>query len=136
MHRRLRVFSITFMLLSCVMLAGCSPYIVGQPTPENLRNLPWYEQFKYWTPEQRANFAYDFWKIQKDDYDRWNALDSKSPELIAYLKAKRELVDKARLPLEIYLISVKNGTPVSLQEKEVLDLLTQLQLLILEKTGG
>jgi hypothetical protein len=135
MYRRLRVFSVIFMLLSYVMLAGCT-YTVGQPTPENLSNLPWYEQFKYWTPEQRANFSYDFWKIQKDDYDRWNALENKPPELIAYLKAKRELVDKARLPLEIYLISVKNGTPASLQEKEVLDLLTQLQLLILEKTGG
>ena len=133
MNKKIVLFCLAIFLFAGM---GCSTLNIGQPSPEALAEMPWYTQFKYWTPEQRANFSYDFWKLQKDDFDRLNAIEKKSPELVKYLKIKRDLLDNVRLPLEIYLISVKNGTPASLQEKEVLDMLTDIQLLILEKTGG
>lgn len=125
-----------FVVLVLFSFTSCGPLIMGQPTVGNTVNTPWWEQVKSWSPEQRSNFFFDFWKAQNADYDAMNAIPNKTPELIKLLETKRTALETSRVLIRSYAILVKGGgVPEAGDEEAIIQLLRDAQITILQQGG-
>ncbi len=108
------------------LLIGC----VGTINP-----VEWQDSYKTWTTEQRATFLMKTWQFHKSDYDRWNALPDKSPELLKILEAKYQLLERSRIPLRTYVQYVDlTGQADFDMEQQLLAWVLELQAMLIERS--
>jgi len=103
------------------LLAGCGTL--------NLGSTPWHLDIKNWSSHQRANFFMATWMAELDSYNSTNAIENKPVELINMLKAKRDILEKSRVPIRTYVGMVSSGSaPDAAMEQEIINFLRQLQM--------
>lgn len=128
-----RMIKLAPLIILVALVFGCSGCTYNVKPPDE----PWYKSIKDWSPEQRASFFMEFWKEQKKNYDRLNAVTDKSDELLQHLEAQWKLIEGSRIPIRTYAKIVKAGGIPSLElEEEIIEALTELELLMLQKSKG
>jgi hypothetical protein len=121
-------------LVACTY--SCDPGATG-PDIAKTKGIAWYNDIQNWTPYQKGNFLMETYLAEKKTYDLQNAIEKKSPELIAMLKVKREVLEYARIPTRLYISLVKaGGVPDADIEQQIIAWMRQLQTLALTKVGG
>jgi hypothetical protein len=129
---------VMFFLLLPALLFG-SMTLQGCPAPAVLPSgevaQPWYVAYKTWTTDQRADFFMQMWMAQEADFKTMNLQPNKSAGLVKAMNTKREVLEQSRVPLRTYVTLIKGGgIPDAATEKQLVDMLTQLQLNYLQ--GG
>lgn len=93
-----------------------------------LANVKWDADIQNWIPQKRANFFMKTWLAEKANYDAMNSIENKSESLIKTLELKRQILEKSRQPIRIYVNLVKSGgTPNSTSEQQIIDWLREMQ---------
>lgn len=130
---------LAYMIIPILLITPMSGCIIGKTGPEaaSSEGVAWYNDIQNWTPYQKSNFLMESYLAEKKAYDLQNAIEKKSPELIAMLKVKREVLEQARIPTRLYVSLVKaGGSPDADVEQQIIDWIRQLQTLALTKVGG
>lgn len=112
--KRIALLSIVLFLFACTAHLG---------------NIPWHLDIPNWSSHQKANFFINTWMAEKYTYDSMNAMENKPEELISVLKAKREILEKSRIPIRTYASIINSGGfPDANSEQEIIDFIRQLQM--------
>jgi len=111
-----------FSLIVVFLFIGCAM----------LGTQPWHLDIQNWEPKQKANFFMNAWLAEKSSYDSLNAMENKPESLIKVLQAKRDVLEKSRIPTRAYVKSINAGGAVDpVIEQEIIQWLIQLQQMII-----